>query len=816
MVVVPKSDTWARPMQAPRLPAAPKTINTGSVAFAATAATLTILAALAFAPIPQVAATLSTVVHPSNIANSGILPAADVEGTVIGIAHYTSGGTLIFTYSTNSGTSWADRFVSGATGLTTTRRLDVTVESASIFNVWRMDTATCKSAMTRYRSTDAGFSWTATTDAINLNTAFSVGFDTCLNSHNSIPFVADFQDLGGGAVAWYYGRSLTAAGGGSTSDQYCGGGLIRHFDGTSTYTTVYTRTGCKQGNLLTSWTFTGGALFITSTSAGKLVVVDSGTTVGGTNPSGNTARLYTKTAGTWDAGLNLDDSGNPLASRAGPVDAFSATGPYIFAATATPTLYAADQVGSSSFFAYSVGQLSSKYYDAVASSSRLVIALQESSSIPTALAQSCNGGQTWSRVDLTVTNLYPSTPRVASLGSGTVGFAFQTNTGLGWQTSADASCAGESTPVVDPNAFTSWCSNPGITNFGGDPDADFGYDYTEDVDFDDNLNDIPGIADGYVLNSQESDSAYLGKGWETASQAAKVYFRISAGADGLSSVFRAHFSFDNAAPDSTSSGDGQTTGAFTDWVGARFQEDGSRWRISIIYNNGGMDPYLQYGSQVLYAANPQTPRLFSFTADVRNDGFLEIRDETSNQTILEVSNMATSGFPLLASKAEDPMYSQWFVTSGTSNLGYRNTYLDDPTDGVDSDDSTCIFWLDQPVVLPGDPGTTPPSTVPVPSGTSTATGSSTCSILCTNAETVPSGFSVGGFNALLGVLLMAGVGGGFYFIDTKSHYSMLFGVVGAAVGFFLAYAFGLFPLWLILLAVLIVAAVLVMRFRGSN
>jgi hypothetical protein len=104
---------------------------------------------------------------------------------------------------------------------------------------------------------------------------------------------------------------------------------------------------------------------------------------------------------------------------------------------------------------------------------------------------------------------------------------------------------------------------------------------------------------------------------------------------------------------------------------------------------------------------------------------------------------------------------------------------------------------------------------PTSTTTSTATGSNTCSILCTDSATVPEGFTVGGFNALLGVLLMAGVGGGFYFIDTKSRYSVLFGCIGAAVGFFLAYSFGLFPLWLILLGVLVVAAVLVMRFRGG-
>lgn len=83
--------------------------------------------------------------------------------------------------------------------------------------------------------------------------------------------------------------------------------------------------------------------------------------------------------------------------------------------------------------------------------------------------------------------------------------------------------------------------------------------------------------------------------------------------------------------------------------------------------------------------------------------------------------------------------------------------------------------------------------------------------ICTNAE-APTGFTSDAFNFLLGVLFVAALAAGFYFALGKS---VLGAGMGGATGFFGGFAFGLFPLWAVLLVVLIAAAVVVFRFKGG-
>jgi hypothetical protein len=187
--------------------------------------------------------------------------------------------------------------------------------------------------------------------------------------------------------------------------------------------------------------------------------------------------------------------------------------------------------------------------------------------------------------------------------------------------------------------------------------------------------------------------------------------------------------------------------------------------------------------------------------DTRGNGFATIRDEELNQTLINVPSLAGSGLPFLSPFAGgDPMYSQWFVSTGTNDLLTHRTWLDDPQDGNDSNDSTCIFFLDQPVSIIGDQGTTPPSEVPdVPGPPGPPSGGGIIPTL-TNTDGTLNSFG----QLFLGFLMVAGM----VFIGTRQ--GAKGGIIAAMVfiGLFLAYSLGWMPLWIILVAfVLALAAV---------
>lgn len=363
---------------------------------------------------------------------------------------------------------------------------------------------------------------------------------------------------------------------------------------------------------------------------------------------------------------------------------------------------------------------------------------------------------------------------------------------------------------------TSWCSDFSVTNYGGDPAADFGYNYVEGVDYYDVSQAVgaSGILDGFRFTSQSDNFAYMGKGWAIpGSPYAKVIYRIEASAEGHDSIFRAVFSLDPLTPSATNKGNGgelgaTATGSFADHVEVRLTEDGSTWKARFYYSNSGSIP-AQIGATVNIPLNPNSPHTFSFTANTTSNGRLTLWDEESNTEIAH-RDMGTSGLAGLAAMAGgDPLYSQWFVTEGSSSLANSFTFLDDAQDTPPNDeDSTCIFWNTN-VTVTGDLGATPPSLVNV---TASSTSTSCDSIFCVNDASVPSGFTTSTFNFFLGLLLMISVAAGIWFLTR----SPLMAAIGFGVGYLMGLAFGLLPLWPIVALVIIGAGILFIKSRSTG
>lgn len=701
-------------------------------------AALLVLATLA-AITPNATAQISTPLNPSGIANSGLTPAVDVEGSTIGIAHYTAGGQLVFTYSINGGTTWTDRFVTGASGLTTSRRLDVTIDDASHFNVWRM-TDNCAGSMVRYRSLDSGFSWTSITDTNGLNGALAnTGGSTSCSSTGSGVFykwvdTASFENLGSNAVQWYMGRTLGTFTSAGDSLTYCGGAVMRYYDGV-TFTTILTRTGtCRQGQSGGGWTFTGGASKMTDTNTAQVVTWDSS----------NTARLYRRVSGAWDGGVNLDDTGNPLPSRSGPVAIFEMGGPYMFGAQVPTAMYAAEFVGVSSFATHYMTLLGSTVADSGKSGNRLGVLMQESTEFPVAIYHSCDAGDSWARLQLTSFDAYPANPRMTPTVSGGFGVVATTNTGLSWQTTVDATCATSGTGGSGGSSG-SFSIQEIFCSDRHDEAGKFGYNYREDVNsFDANVFQDPNIDHGFEFVGNTNDYAYLAKTFTpaTASTGMRVIFRIEASADAATTVFRVGFSLENHVTSGWQNGDTTltnaakgdggdpgtlpATGAFFNWIEVRFEERNNDWYARVFYYNQG-DRY-QIGGSDLFD-NPNTATYYSFEVDTSaTHPYYKMRRMVKNadDSAYVAESIGGTGTPferdltaaanptnpsnIFGDIADAPLYSQWFV-GGAVALGNAHTLLDDGNQEATSP-STCIYDLYGQAVVDGSVGATGPATNP--------------------------------------------------------------------------------------------------------
>ena len=346
-----------------------------------------------------------------------------------------------------------------------------------------------------------------------------------------------------------------------------------------------------------------------------------------------------------------------------------------------------------------------------------------------------------------------------------------------------------------------------------DEDTNFGYD--------DQGGATDALSGGDVIDMQGSNSnpAWLGKSWggvnpsPSGIHAARVFFTIRANDEGLSSKFRATFTNTPAsgtiATPTLNDGDKDHTGDFANSVDAFFQETGNQWTVKFYYTTGG-GARTQFGSSFVGdAPNTATQYMLEVNTEASTSHrYLALKYDNST----DVPGMNVT-IPVEAGKDNAFWYEQWFIAESTNVLVVADTDL------TNSGLSTCIFGLGAASVPApnGDSGRV------VSSGSITGSGSasSTCdSFLCTDASTVPEGFTVTAFNGFMGLILVAtiAVGGStaIFSGDTKGRgFGLVFGTF-AIVGYLIGLYFELLPLWPLIVLAVVAGAVVLLKIRSRT
>lgn len=361
----------------------------------------------------------------------------------------------------------------------------------------------------------------------------------------------------------------------------------------------------------------------------------------------------------------------------------------------------------------------------------------------------------------------------------------------------------------DPGALAGY-------RFCADSTADnFGYDYVEEVNFDENpQNDFTDISlqDAYEFEGDSGNSAYLGKGFSTGSTSFATRFRIESAkaVAGEGSIFRIAYttgattltagSAGDSGADQTAASDGDDGGNFDNHIKVSFLEDGDDWKIRFYSNVGGAG-LTQLGTTTTYG-DPDIPTTFNFTVNTETT-LVSVRDDTG--TLITSTNLPAG---LEGATLKD----QWFIGKGTQLNPNAFTYLDDTQDEGDTSDSTCIFDLVGTAVVVGSSGGTPGSITPPPIDQ----GDSCTTVFCVSEADVPDGFTAAAFNGFLGIVLVGMISVGGVGAIAANAPGLRIGAIGiilfAALGYLMAFYFGLLPLWPIIAAVVITGGALAFRF----
>lgn len=318
-----------------------------------------------------------------------------------------------------------------------------------------------------------------------------------------------------------------------------------------------------------------------------------------------------------------------------------------------------------------------------------------------------------------------------------------------------------------------------------------GWDFFEDFGFD--------TDDGFLAETDTSETAYMGKGFDTGSKSFRTIARIEAGQDADDSLFAiAYTKGTGGLPSASTDGTGlEETGLdggnFDDSLQVIFLEDGNDWNIGIYENVAGT--VARIGAAVAHG-NPNSPTTYAFEIDTRTQ-LVRVLDENLDP-IFERS--------MAAGTADDVFKDQWFAASANSVLFDDGlTVVDDPDqdEGTTAEDSTCIYDLEGSSVINGGSGLQPPSEI-VDNTTDTDDSECSSALVCTNEANIPEGFTIGTFNALLGMFLIAGISGGAYFTLGRS--AVVAGAF-ALIGLIIAVILGLIQLWVVLVLLVIGVAV---------
>lgn len=381
-----------------------------------------------------------------------------------------------------------------------------------------------------------------------------------------------------------------------------------------------------------------------------------------------------------------------------------------------------------------------------------------------------------------------------------------------------------------------FCADPDLGSSG-----DWGYDYKEDASFDDNGASGIQFDDFFSLPGSTSDSSYLGKGFEPGSHAWSLRVRTQAKTgEAGQSLLRLAFttgtislSEGNVADtgaDMTAAGNGQETGNFEDNIQLVLSESslGTHWVMTMRQSVGG-STLATIGGSVNYG-DPQNPGNFIFAVNTGSTPIVGPVNDT--ETGFEIFGNVT--LPAYTATVYDGDYTEIFHRTvpaglqgaelkdswliGKAAVGLGTTAVDDNTDQSDITNSTCIFDLSGESITTGSEGSDPGSFIPTQSSSPTTTSSCAGPFCVTDAE-APEGFTAAAFNGFLGLVMvgMVAVGGVGAIAANNPGFRVGGLVVGifAFIGYLMAYFFGLLPLWPIVAAVVVGAAILFGKFRSG-
>lgn len=221
------------------------------------------------------------------------------------------------------------------------------------------------------------------------------------------------------------------------------------------------------------------------------------------------------------------------------------------------------------------------------------------------------------------------------------------------------------------------------------------------------------IAPCYKFRGDADNFAYAAKSWTPGQKWVGSYFMIEAASEGQDSVFRSAFSSAAGAPNSTNKGNGKDTGQFAEHIEVRFLEVGNDWNIQFFHVSvsNGVTSRTPFGAAFV-GDNPNSPTLYNFTVDtaagiayLKHSGFA---DDSGN---LNMTDVFPNGVALPAVWDDREMLSHWFVGYATDTTFNNDaTTRLDPGSGVSL--STCIYAFGveagQTPVPTGDAGRLPP------------------------------------------------------------------------------------------------------------
>lgn len=308
----------------------------------------------------------------------------------------------------------------------------------------------------------------------------------------------------------------------------------------------------------------------------------------------------------------------------------------------------------------------------------------------------------------------------------TYGYFFYVNNAFGGR--LDYAYSSIFTPETPLNPGHRFCADFGEENFG--------FDYVEQVTFEDDADFIsrPGdfsLDDGFLFATGSGDSAFLGKGMGTVgSKAWSTIARLEAGSEGHSSLMRIAYTtgatalIEGASGDSgadmTTSGNGEDTGNFADSLQVDFEEH-SAWRITMWSVIGGVRT--QIGTSTSYG-NPNTPTVFNFTVvNVESGaGIGNGMQAGFTMNLLDAGGNSIKFVNIPEALSDISFKDVWFVGTEGNVLalpdGIEPETILDNNDG--DDHSTCMYDLIGTSTVTGSGGSEP-GCISCPTTTSTGT-----------------------------------------------------------------------------------------------